>query len=146
MMEDDEMTEAPLDPVVARERQSSTRQSMGIENSEMSESGEMPQQGFQEPGEPAPIMSPGVENVSAAQDLVEELVLIDHQNYALHDDVVKRFEEDILSKLALIEDQRAPLEDLWGECEDIWLRKNNAQSRYYTGINDAYMPTAFRAL
>lgn len=90
--------------------------------------------------------APLTENISAAQDLVEELTLIDHRNYADNEETLERFKDDILSKLPQIEAQREELENLWSECEDIWLRKNNEQSRYYTGINDAYMPTGFRAI
>ena len=85
-------------------------------------------------------------NISSGQDLAEELILIDSTNYAEDQVTLERFKEDILSKLPQIEAQREPLEQLWGECEDIWLRKNNEQSRYYTGVNDAYMPTGFRAI
>ena len=87
-----------------------------------------------------------IEDLSDGQDLSEELSIIDPRNYALSENVVTRFREDILDNLDSIEDQRSPLESLWSECEDIWARQNNDQSRYYTGINDAYMPTGFRAL
>lgn len=98
------------------------------------------QAGFQ------PLSAQQIENQSDAQDLAETLVHIDDRNYASDTEVVDRFKEDVLSNLVKIEDQRAELENLWSECEDIWLRKNNDSSRYYTGINDAYMPTGFRAL
>lgn len=86
------------------------------------------------------------ENYTETQDIAEEITLIDHVNYALDPQTEQRFRVDVLDLLPKIEDQRGTLEDLWGECEDIWLRKNNGQSQYYTGINNAYMPTGFRAI
>lgn len=83
-----------------------------------------------------------LENVPAA----DEVFAIDHINYANDGEKTARFKEEILDKLIQIEDERGELENLWSECEDIWAMQNNSNSRYYTGINDAYMPTGFRAM
>ena len=123
----------------------------GTENTGIPEPGSTAGMNANLPMQPAEMGHPdltaaSLENQSNSQDLAEELVLIDHINYADRPDVVTRFDEEVISKLISIEDQRIELEDLWSECEDIWLRKNNGQSRYYTGVNDAYMPTGFRAI
>lgn len=68
---------------------------------------------------------------------------IDPTNYALDADKSKRFEEDIAYLFKQIEAQRVPLEQKWNEYHHVWARKNTTESRFYTGVNDAYFPVAF---
>lgn len=68
---------------------------------------------------------------------------IDPHNYANDEGVVSRFLEDVVSNFSAIEAQRQLLENNWNEYHHVWARKNTANSRFYTGVNDAYFPIAF---
>jgi hypothetical protein len=82
-----------------------------------------------------------LENVDDPQKA--QMVGIDPQNYALDEEKVSRFKKEIVSLFPMIEAQRVPMEERWNRYHHVWARKNTSDSRFYTGVNDAYFPVGF---